>query len=385
MADHRNPNRERDRHDRDRRNNEDRRYQDRNRDRGAERKQRDHRSQESSQDRERRRREEPEYASRKPTNGSSAPDRHRPREDKHRSAEGVNPRDRAERPSREKRDNYTNKNYPPPRDTWENQGPRFSGDERVHYKDNKRNPEVPPVAYVSSEDDPPSYEMEYYEPPPGGGILECNKCRYLCTGRGVLQLLETMLNVLTFICIVAGYVALSGFSSNAGFASNSFSINSFYSPFEGEELKKVRELDQQFSILRAPLLYSGLAVTLGLFGLTLAVCAAGARHLSELSRKLLVMEAIFSGLASMGYAAAVGVYMHFVLQINQTDVCKQREILYFRNGLTWMNCGVSGMDGAAACFGVLLVIFYGASVFLAFRVYRDISGLKERPPIPVSP
>ncbi|XP_027701919.1 MARVEL domain-containing protein 3 isoform X2 [Vombatus ursinus] len=210
-------------------------------------------------------------------------------------------------------------------------------------------------------------EVEYYQSE-AAGLLECHKCRYLCTGRGVVQIVEVILNGMVLMCIVASYFVLAGFS--AGFGSGGFG-NSYYSPFEGTELEQVRQLDQQYTILRAPLVYGGLAVSLGLGVLTMGVLVRGAKNLEKLPRKWLVVEAVFSLLAAVGYCIGTGIYLHAAVRINATDTCKQRERLYARSGLNWMNCQLAGTDGAAATFACLLVITYGVSAVLAIQSYRE--------------
>ncbi|KAM4018470.1 MARVEL domain-containing protein 3 isoform 2-T2 [Anomaloglossus baeobatrachus] len=239
---------------------------------------------------------------------------------------------------------------------------------------NKKEPE----RYYSSERSfsphgPEFHDLEYYEAEREGGILDCHKCRYLCTGRGVLQMLEVILNVLVLICIVASHFSLSGFS--AGMASGGFGGG--YYPFEGQELQEVRQLDQEFTLLRSPLIYGGLTVCLLTGTLTLAILAHGSRHLLDLSQKWLLIEAVFSAVAALGYGAALGVFLHFALQINSTDVCKRRERLYARNGLTWMNCNLSGTDGGAATFAIILLLLYVASVVLAARAYKEKKALQQ--------
>uniref|UniRef100_G3WZ13 MARVEL domain containing 3 n=2 Tax=Sarcophilus harrisii TaxID=9305 RepID=G3WZ13_SARHA len=210
-------------------------------------------------------------------------------------------------------------------------------------------------------------EVEYYESE-AAGLLECHKCRYLCTGRGVAQIVEVILNGMVLMCIVASYFVLAGFS--ASFASSGFG-NNYYFPFEGTELEQVRQLDQQYTVLRAPLVYGGLAFSLGLGVLTMGVLLQGAKSLEKLPKKWLVVEAAFSLLAAVGYCIATGIYLHVALRINATDTCKRRERMYARKGLTWMNCQLAGTDGAAATFACLLVIMYGVSAVLAIRSYRQ--------------
>ncbi|XP_068943804.1 MARVEL domain-containing protein 3 isoform X1 [Petaurus breviceps papuanus] len=239
---------------------------------------------------------------------------------------------------------------------------------------------------------PPSFspwpaveEVEYYQSE-AEGLLECHKCRYLCTGRGVVQIVEVILNGMVLTCIVASYFALAGFS--AGLANSGFG-SSYYSPFEGTELEQVRQLDQQYTVLRAPLVYGGLAVSLGLGVLTMGVLVRGARSPEKLPGKWLFVEAGFSLLAAAGYCVGTGVYLHAALRINATETCKKRERLYARKGLTWMNCQLAGTDGAAATFACLLVITYGVSVVLAIRSYRqrrrEEAGRKQRSPCSGAP
>lgn len=185
---------------------------------------------------------------------------------------------------------------------------------------------------------------------------------------GVVQIMEVILNGMVLICIVASYFVLAGFS--ASFVSGSSFGNNYYSPFEGSELEEVRQLDQQYTILRSPLIYSGVAVSLGLGVLTMGVLLQGAKSLTKLPGKWLLLEATFSLLAAVGYCIGIGIYLHVALQINSTDTCKKRERLYARRGLTWMNCQLAGTDGAAATFACILVIMYGVSVVLALQSYR---------------
>ncbi|TEA38524.1 hypothetical protein DBR06_SOUSAS110435 [Sousa chinensis] len=193
--------------------------------------------------------------------------------------------------------------------------------------------------------------------------------------RGYRKIVEVILNGMVLMCIVASYFVLAGFS--ASFASGGGFGNGYYSPFEGTELEQVRQLDQQYTILRAPLIYSGVAVSLGLGVLTLGVLLQGAKSLNKLPGKWLLFEAAFSLLAALGYCVGIGLYLHEALRINATDTCRTRERVYARRGLTWMNCQLAGTDGAAATFACLLVVMYGASVVLALRSYREQKHYKD--------
>ncbi|XP_021488185.1 MARVEL domain-containing protein 3 isoform X1 [Meriones unguiculatus] len=234
--------------------------------------------------------------------------------------------------------------------------------------------ELPSERYAPTHSGPAWQEEEYYQSE-AEGLLECHKCRYLCTGRGVVQIVEVTLNGMVLMCVVASYFVLAGFS--ASFASGGGFGNNYYSPFEGTELEQVRQLDQQYTILRSPLIYGGVAVSLGLGVLTMGVLLQGAKSLRKLPGRWLPLEAAFSLLAAVGYCVGIGFYLHTALRINSSDTCKTRERLYARRGLTWMNCQLAGTDGAAATFACLLVILYAASVVLALRGYREQKRSKD--------
>nr|XP_051702970.1 MARVEL domain-containing protein 3 isoform X1 [Oryctolagus cuniculus] len=240
----------------------------------------------------------------------------------------------------------------------------------------RRGPDSEPASgrYLPSNPRPGLEEVEFSQSE-AEGLLDCHKCRYLCTGRGVVHIVEVILNGMVLMCIVASYFVLAGFS--ASFTTGGGFGNNYYSPFEGTELEQVRQLDQQYTVLRAPLIYGGVAVSLGLGVLTMGVLLRGAKSLTKLPGKWLLSEAAFSLLAAVGYCVGIGIYLHAALQINSTDTCKRRERLYARKGLTWMNCQLAGTDGAAATFACLLVIMYGASVVLALRSYRERQRYKD--------
>ncbi|XP_078525409.1 MARVEL domain-containing protein 3 isoform X3 [Lissotriton helveticus] len=287
------------------------------------------------------------------------PSHHRQEGAPDRSWEERSPDAYQEKPRTRERDRY-----------WDERGqsvPRDAREVDFHQEAAYYKKDAPSLGYGPPLESPAFDERDYYESERGGGILECNKCRYLCTGRGVLQILEILLCALVLICVISSYFALSGLS--ASFGSGSFGNN--YFPFEGQELQQVRQLDQQFTVMRSPLVYGGLAFCVLMGSLTLGVLAVGSKHLQDLTKKWLLLEAAFSVLACLCCGAAVGIFLHFALEINATDVCKKRERLYARNGLSWMNCDLAGTDGAAATFAILLIIFYVASVVLAIRSLRE--------------
>ncbi|NXS99125.1 MALD3 protein, partial [Jacana jacana] len=216
---------------------------------------------------------------------------------------------------------------------------------------------------------------EYFDPPPEHYPPKetfSMKCSKVCTTRGILKFVEITVNLLVLICVGAAQASVAGFTSLGGFGS--FNLNSAYSPFEGTELREVRELDTQFTQMRAPCVYGGVAFSLTAGVLTIVFLVVGAKPIQQLRVGLLVGECAFNLLAGVAYLAAVGLYLHFVSQVNATDVCKRRERLYARRGYTSMNCAVQGGDAAVGLFGVAAACLYFASFVVCILAVRTVQA-----------
>ncbi|NWV87559.1 MALD3 protein, partial [Machaerirhynchus nigripectus] len=212
-----------------------------------------------------------------------------------------------------------------------------------------------------------------FHPPKESFSMKCSK---VCTTRGILKFVEITVNLLVLICVGASQASVAGFTSLGGFGS--FNLNSAYSPFEGTELREVRELDMQFTQMRAPCVYGGVAFSLTMATLTLVFLVVGAKPIQQLRTGLLAGECAFSLLAGMAYLAAVGLYLHFVRQVNATEVCRRRERLYARRGYTSMNCAVQGGDAAVGLFGVVASCLYFASFAVCILAIRTIRAFQSR-------
>ncbi|XP_060772061.1 MARVEL domain-containing protein 3 [Neoarius graeffei] len=199
-------------------------------------------------------------------------------------------------------------------------------------------------------------------------------CTHICSRRGIVLMCAFLTNMLVLFCVVAAYVTLSGMSAmkfgGGGFAD-------VVLPFEGAELQKVRDLDMQFTQMRAPGIYGGLAFSVTFGVISLFFVFSGNKPAHVLSRKLLVGQFLFQLIGAVAYVTAVGLYLHFVIKVNSTEVCMLRERLYARNGQTWMNCNVSGADAAVALFGIITAILYAVGTFLTGRTIQYVNWYRK--------
>lgn len=196
-----------------------------------------------------------------------------------------------------------------------------------------------------------------------------SKCTHMCSRRGIVLICAVLTNALVLICVVAGHMVTSGMSAAAGMGG--FNLNSNFN-LQGTELQKVRELDMQYSQMRAPSIYGGISFSLTFGVVSLLFVVSGNKPPHHMSRKLLVGALVFQAVGAVVYVVAVGLYLHFIIRVNSTDVCQQRERIYARNGYTWMNCDVSGADAAVALFGLLTAILYTAGTVLTFQTIRRV-------------
>uniref|UniRef100_A0A8B9C2W9 MARVEL domain-containing protein n=1 Tax=Anser brachyrhynchus TaxID=132585 RepID=A0A8B9C2W9_9AVES len=221
---------------------------------------------------------------------------------------------------------------------------------------------------------------EYFGPPPQYYPPKetfSMKCSKVCTTRGILKFVEITVNLLVLICVGAAQASVAGFTSLGGLGLGSFNLNSAYSPFEGTELQEVRELDMQITQMRAPCVYGGVAFSLTAAALTLVFLVVGVKPIHRLKLGLLAGECAFNLLAGTGYVAAVGLYLHFVSQVNSTETCKRRERLYARRGYTSMNCVVQGGDAAVGLFGVAAACLYFASFVVCILAIRTVRAFRS--------
>uniref|UniRef100_UPI003AB07150 MARVEL domain-containing protein 3 n=1 Tax=Centroberyx gerrardi TaxID=166262 RepID=UPI003AB07150 len=249
-----------------------------------------------------------------------------------------------------------------------------NGDHRHHRdpRDERYDERRPPTDRASSR--PPYYPRDTTPPPKHVRDVpreehHDSKCTHICSRRGIVLICSVLTNGLVLICVVAAQMVTSGLSAMGGLGS--FNINSNFN-LQGTELQQVRDLDMQYSQMRAPGIYGGIAFSLTFAVVSLLFVVSGNKPPHLLPQKVLIGALVFQAVGAAAYVVAVGLYLHFVIGVNSTDVCQRRERLYARNGYTWMNCDVSGADAAVALFGLITAILYGVGTVLTFQTVRRV-------------
>lgn len=303
----------------------------------------------------------------------------RSREESHYRQEGVQDRSWEER----SRDAYQEKPRPRERDRyWDERGqsvPRDAREIDFHQESAYYKKDALALGYGPPPQSPTFDERDYYESERGGGILECNKCRYLCTGRACCQLVEVLLNMLILVCASVSYNSTGGFTgiTNMG-GIYYYAFGGAYSGFQGADGEKAQELDVAFYQLKLPTVSATMAFGGALMGFSCLMIVIGVFRLPWYFPIWLLVECILDTLIACGYVPALYFYFRKLLDAYATQVCADREALYKSKGYSGFSCALHGADIAAGLLGCLAIVAFFLSAFLAVRGFRRVRLMKKQ-------
>ncbi|XP_072374195.1 MARVEL domain-containing protein 3 isoform X1 [Scyliorhinus torazame] len=239
--------------------------------------------------------------------------------------------------------------------------------------------ETAPPEYVITEDKPS--EMQYLEPEDSGGILNCYSCRYLCTNRGLCQLVEVILNLLILICGAISYSGTGGYTDLSSLGSlYYYTFGSAYSGFQGAEAEKVNELDVTFYQLKLPTVVAVMAYSGALMSFACLMLVLGLARIPYRFPLLLIIECVLDVAIGLAYIPAVYFYFHYLIKSYNSEVCKEREGMYKSKGYEGFNCSLHGADiagGLCGCLAIIVYLLNAAAAILAFRKVRRLKGKRE--------
>ncbi|XP_053304733.1 MARVEL domain-containing protein 3 isoform X1 [Spea bombifrons] len=223
-------------------------------------------------------------------------------------------------------------------------------------------------------------DVEYYESSSYGGILDCHKCRYLCTGRACCQMVEVLLNMLILICSSVSFNSTGGFTgiTNLG-GIYYYQFGGAYSGFSGEDGEKAQTLDKQFYQLKLPTVRASMAFGGALMAFCCLLVLLGVLRVPWRFPVWLLVECVLDILIALGYIPALYFYFTHLHEAYNSQVCKDRESLYSSKGYQGFTCGLHGADIAAGLFACMAIIAFIASAVLAIKGFLRVRQLKKKP------
>ncbi|XP_012598074.2 MARVEL domain-containing protein 3 isoform X1 [Microcebus murinus] len=246
----------------------------------------------------------------------------------------------------------------------------------------RRGPESEPTSgrYLSSNPRPGrEEEVEYYQSE-AEGLLECHKCKYLCTGRACCQMLEVLLNLLILGCSAVSYNSTGGYTGITSLGGiYYYQFGGAYSGFDGPDGEKAQRLDVQFYQLKLPTVTAAMAYSGALMAFSCLLVVTGVLRVPWHCPPWLVIEGLLDVLIAGGYIPALYFYFHYLSEAYSSPVCKEREALYQSKGYSGFSCSFHGGDIGAGIFAALGIGVFALGAVLAIRGYRKIRKLKEKP------
>nr|KAF6286067.1 MARVEL domain containing 3 [Myotis myotis] len=245
----------------------------------------------------------------------------------------------------------------------------------------RRGPESEPPSglYLPSNPRPGREDVEYYQSE-AEGLLECHKCRYLCTGRACCQMLEVLLNLLILVCSSVSYNSTGGYTGIASLGGiYYYQFGGAYSGFDGADGEKAQQLDIQFYQLKLPTVTAAMAYGGALMAFCCLLIALGVLRVPWHCPLWLLIEGSLDMLIAGAYVPALYFYFHALLAAYASPVCKEREALYESKGYRGFSCTLHGGDIGAGIFAALGIGVFAMGAVLAFRGYRKVRKLKEKP------
>ncbi|XP_078257786.1 MARVEL domain-containing protein 3 [Rhinoraja longicauda] len=233
--------------------------------------------------------------------------------------------------------------------------------------------------YVISEDK--RSEMHYFKHEESEEILNCHRFRYLCTNRGLCQLLEVLLNLLILVCGGISYSGTGGYTDLSAQGSLFYyTFGSAYSGFQGAEAEAVKELDIAFYDLKLPVVVATMAYSGALMSLACFLLLLGLARIPWRFPFLMIGECGLDIVIALGYIPAVYFYFQHLIEGYNSQVCKERERRYKSKGYEGFNCSLHGADivgGLCGCLAVIVYLLNAVAAILAFKKVRRLKGSKE--------
>lgn len=152
-----------------------------------------------------------------------------------------------------------------------------------------------------------------------------------------------------------------------------------YSGFDGADGERAQQLDVQFYQLKLPTVTAAMAYSGALMTFSCLTLLAGALRVPWHCPLWLVIEGLMDALIAGAYVPGLYFFFQHLSAAYSSDVCKERETLYQSKGYSGFNCGVHGGDIGAGVFAAMAIGVFAVGAVLAFRGYRKVKKLKEKP------
>lgn len=193
-------------------------------------------------------------------------------------------------------------------------------------------------------------------------------------------MLEVLLNLLILACSSMSYSSTGGYTGITSLGGiYYYQYGGAYSGFEGADGDKAQRLDVEFYQLKLPMVTAAMAYSGALMAWGCLVLALGALRAPWYCPPWLVVEGLLDALVAGAYVPAMYYFFQHLSDAYASPVCQEREALYQSKGYSGFTCAFHAGDISAGVFAVLAMGVFALGSVLAFRGYRKVKKLKEKP------
>lgn len=193
-------------------------------------------------------------------------------------------------------------------------------------------------------------------------------------------MLEVLLNLLILVCSSVSYSSTGGYTGITSLGGiYYYQYGGAYSGFDGADGEKAQQLDVQFYQLKLPTVTAAMAYSGALMAFCCLLVISGILRVPWHCPPWLVAEGLLDVLAAGAYVPALYFYFHHLSAAYASPVCQEREALYRSKGYRGFSCTFHAGDIGAGIFAALGIGVFTTGAVLAFRGYRKVRKLKEKP------
>lgn len=210
--------------------------------------------------------------------------------------------------------------------------------------------------------------------------LLCGRSLTSASPPACCQMVEVLFAALILVCSSVSCGSAGGYTGLPALGGiYYYQYGGAYSGFNGADGERAQQLDQRFYQLKLPIARAAMAVGGCLLVFPCILILVGVLRVPWHFPAWLLIECSLYIVIAIGTVPALYYFLHSLLSVYNSSVCKEREQLYQSKGYQGFWCSLHGAEIAAGLLGCMAAMAYLLSAGLAVRGYRTVREQKQKP------
>lgn len=193
-------------------------------------------------------------------------------------------------------------------------------------------------------------------------------------------MVEVLLAVLILVCSSVSCGSAGGYTGLPALGGiYYYQYGGAYSGFGGAEGERAQQLDQRFYLQKLPIARAAMVVGGCLLVFPCVLILVSVLQVPWHFPAWLLIESTLYIVIAVSTVPALYYFLHSLLSVYNSSVCKEREQLYQSKGYQGFWCSLHGAEIAAGLLGCMAAMAYLLSAGLAVRDYRTVHEQKQKP------